>query len=303
MLGSPGPSALESGRGQPHRLQCMEIIGGNHATEGLVSAPGLDIWVASRPFTGEAGGDVHYFSMCGSGRVTRLAMADVSGHGREVDETARRLRQLMRKYINLLDQTRLARAINREFPQTEGTPMFATVLFATYFAPTDHLIICNAGHPRPIWFSTRTMSWRLLSAEASDAGPSIRNEKARYRFARVANLPLGIIEPTDYHQFAVKLEKGDLVLLYTDALIEAANPRGVRLGEAGLLRLAEQLEIMDPEQTGRALLKKVDEWRDHAEPDDDQTLIVMRHNASDPPRMTVTQALKSTARMLGLVRV
>ena len=46
--------------------------------------------------------------------------------------------------------------------------------------------------------------------------------------AAVRNLPLDIIVPTDYVQFAVKLAKGDLVLLYTDALMESRNANGDR---------------------------------------------------------------------------
>jgi len=259
--------------------------------------------VASRPFKGSVGGDVHYFSMCGSGRVTRVAMADVSGHGLEADQTAQRLRKLMRKYINLLDQTRLAQAMNREFPQTGDLPGFATVLFVTYFAPTDHLIICNAGHPRPIWFRRQTGRWQVLQQGIPDRGPSIRAEKATYLLRPVANLPLGIIESTDYHQFDVKLEKDDLVIIYSDALIEAPNPQGVRLEEEGLRCLAGQIQISGPEQVGRALLGKVDEWRGHTAPRDDETIIVLHHNASDPPKISVAQALKSGMKMLGLVRV
>jgi sigma-B regulation protein RsbU (phosphoserine phosphatase) len=297
MTDSSVGSATES---QPYPLQCMEIIGSNRATERPISSPGLDFWVASRPYEGDVGGDVHYISMCGSGRVTRLAMADVSGHGLEADQTAQWLRNLMRKHINLLDQTQLAQAINRELPRASDDGRFATVLFVTYFVPTDHLIVCNAGHPRPIWFSKRLVRWQLLDEHLPDTGPSIREEKARYRLKPVSNLPLGIIEPTDYHQFAVKLANDDLVLVYTDALIEASNPEGEMLTETGLLRLAEQIEISNPEQVGRSLLGKVEEWRGHRASEDDQTLVVLRHNGADAPKMSLASALKTTARMLGL---
>jgi phosphoserine phosphatase RsbU/P len=170
----------------------------------------------------------------------------------------------------------------------------------TYFAPTDHLIVCNAGHPRPIWFSKRSVRWQLLDDHLPDTGPSIRDEKTRYRLKAVANLPLGIIEPTDYHQFAVKLEKDDLVLVYTDALIEASNPEGEMLTETGLLRLAEQIEISNPEQVGRSLLGKVEEWRGYRASGDDQTLVVLRHNGADTPKMSLASVLKTTAKMLGL---
>lgn len=49
----------------------------------------------------------------------------------------------------------------------------------------------------------------------------------------MANLPLGIIEPTPYAQFAVPLQPDDLVVLYTDALIETRDPQGGCWAQAG----------------------------------------------------------------------
>ncbi|MBN1489215.1 MAG: serine/threonine-protein phosphatase [Phycisphaerae bacterium] len=292
----PSPERVET-------LQCMEIIGGNEALQRAIAAPGLDIWVDSQPLGGKAGGDIHYFSMCGSGRVTRLAVADVSGHGAHVDPMARSLRQLMRKYINMLDQTRFAQALNREFPLEVGDDYFATVLLATYFAPTDHLIICNGGHPRPLWFSQRSQRWHPLDPSLQDTGPSIAEAKGTYALRPVANLPLGVIEPTHYYQFDIQLAEGDVVLIYTDALIEVPRADGARLGEAGLLALAESIAPAAPAQVARALLDAVAAWSGHAAAEDDQTLIVLRHNASDPPRMNVKQAIRSLAKMIGLRRV
>jgi phosphoserine phosphatase RsbU/P len=295
---NPAPTPAE-----PYTLQCMEIIGGNHVESNVLSSPGLDIWLDSRPFGGDVGGDIHYFSMCGSGRVTRLSLADVSGHGVHMDGVAKRLRDLMRKHINLLDQTRFARAINREFTEMADADYFATVLLITYFAPTDHLIVCNAGHPRPLWYSRRHERWMLLDQETPDTGPSIREARGTYALRPLANLPLGIVEPTDYHQFSVKLEKGDLVVVYTDALIEAKNRHDKPLGEAGLLDLVSQLDPNEPHHMASRVLARVEAYRDGLAPDDDQTLVVLHHNASDPPAMTLRQALKSISRMLGLRRV
>lgn len=286
----------------PQTLQCMEIIGGNQAVHSAVSSPGLDIWIHSKPLAGNVGGDIHYFSMCGSGRVTRLAVADISGHGPDMDKLAKWLRGLMRKHINLLDQTRFARAINAEFTQA-GIDYFATVLLVTYFAPTDHLIVCNAGHPRPIWFSNRTNSWQLLDAELPDTGPSIREARGTYLLKPVSNLPLGVIEPTDYRQFAVKLDKGDIVLVYTDALIEASRPEGGMLGEEGLLELACGLGPAEPRQLADQLIDRVAAWSDYAPQSDDQTVVVLHHNAANPPPMTLGQALRSLSKMIGLREV
>ena len=63
-------------------MQCMEVWGGSQVTSSGVELAGLDVWVYSKPF-GEAqrGGDVYYVSSCASGRISRLLLADVSGHG------------------------------------------------------------------------------------------------------------------------------------------------------------------------------------------------------------------------------
>lgn len=281
----------------------MEIIGGNRAVHNLVSSPGMDIWLDSRPCEGAAGGDIHYFSMCGSGRVTRLAVADVSGHGPVMDEIAQKLRQLMRKHINLLDQTRFAQAVNQEFMVQAEDNYFATIILLTYFAPTDHLIVCNGGHPRPIWYSTRHGRWVPLDPATPDTGSSIREAKGTYRLSPVSNLPLGIVERTDYHQFTVKLDKGDFVLVYTDALTEARDPGGQILGEDGLMGILEGLRPTGAEQMGRLLLDRVDQWRGSAAPDDDQTLIVLQHNATEPPAIGFGGAIRTMLKMLGLKSV
>lgn len=285
-----------------HVLKCMEIIGGNHVVERAVTTPGMDIWVSSRPSEGPSGGDVHYFSMCGSGRVTRLIVADVSGHGPSVSDVADALRKLMRKHINLLDQTKLARAINREFMERSQEHHFATFVLLTYFAPTKHLLVCNGGHPPPLWFSTKLQRWQLLDTDTPHKGPSIREETYRYMMRPVSNLPLGIIEPTSYCQFSVKLCEGDVIVAYTDALTDVHKPEGFRLGESGLLQLATDVQASEPRNVTASMLDRVDQWSENNVPEDDRTLIVMRHNASDPPEMTVRQAIKSMAKMIGLSR-
>lgn len=278
----------------------MELIGGNRAVRQALTAPGLDVWVESRPFEGDAGGDVHYFSMCGSGRVTRLAIADISGHGQSADQTALWLRSLMRKHINLLDQTGFARAINKEFAAAAHTSAFATALLMTYYAPTDHLILCNAGHPRPLWYDSRLKLWKWLDPSVPDPGPSIREAKGRYRLRPLSNLPLGVLEPMAYQQFTVKLSQQDLVLVYTDGLTEARNRSDELLGEEGLLRFVNEIAPTDPQRIGAELLNKIDAWRDGQPVDDDQTLIVLCQNGSDPPRHTLSTALRVMGKLIGL---
>src|SRR5262245_1049809 len=102
----------------PRALRCMEIQGGNTPVEMSLDMPGLDLWISSHPHEDASeGGDVHYVSLCGGGIVTRLILADVSGHGATVGDLSRALRGLMRKHINSKSQTRLVQELNRAFAE------------------------------------------------------------------------------------------------------------------------------------------------------------------------------------------
>lgn len=286
------------------RLQCMEVWGGNRAAASRLEMWGLDAWIFCQPHESPEGGDLHYVSSCGGGEISRFVVADVAGHGQVASELARRLRSLVGKHLNELNNARLAIALNREFARLESTGRFATAILATFFGPSSHLLVCNAGHPRPLWHHARTGQWRLLE-------PAVPGHVASLGAA--ANLPLGVIEPTDYEQFAVELELGDTVLLYTDSLIEAQAPQtGRELGESGLLELATRLgPLAEPSfapghegsapRLGARLLEAVAAYRGQAPAQDDQTLVVLRHNAA--PRAAVGpafQALARWSRALGL---
>jgi len=284
-----------------HAMQCMEIIGGNRAVRQRITAPGLDIWIDSRPLApGKGGGDVHYISTCGGGYVTRLALADVAGHGESVDRLGIALRKLMRKYINTLDQTRFATALNRELNADADFGRFATALLLTYFAPTRHLIICNAGHGHPLRYSARRGTWELLDLAAAGACPSLKESRVRYHLERLSNLPLGILDPIEYEQLAIELDQDDVVLLSTDAVTEAADETGQMLGEAGLLALMNGLGTKDHLEIGERLISALDERRGKNTGADDQTVIVIKHNQTQPPRPSLRRSAHTLAKMIGL---
>lgn len=276
-------------------MQCMEVWGGNRAADHGVVMPGLDAWIFSQPYAPEsgaesAGGDVHFVSSCGTGRIARMVIADVSGHGETVAEAGRSLRTLMRRYMNYLDQTRFVEALNRAFAAPDvASGRFATSVAMTFFAPTARLDLCNAGHPRPLRFRARTNAWGLLAAPERDAP----NEN-------IANLPLGILEPTTYEQFGIALDHGDLVLAYTDAVTEARSPSGELLGEERLLSMVRELDAQRPESLLNELLGKIDAWRGGAPPDDDLTLLLLRHNGVGT-QAPMVRRLWASLRFLGVV--
>jgi serine phosphatase RsbU (regulator of sigma subunit) len=249
----------------------MEVWGGNQAVDNGVTMPGLDAWVIARPHMGDAsGGDVHYLSSCATGRITRLMIADVSGHGQSASATATSLRTLMRKFINQVDQRRAVQFLNHEFSRQETSGRFATAILGTFWGPTNTLTMCNAGHPRPIWYRARTGRWDVLVPAAHRAESD-----------DPVDVPLGVIDSTTYRQVEVDLKPGDLVLLYTDSLVEARLPTGKLLGEAGLVEALNRVGIADPQTLIPSLLAEF--ARLQAVINDDLTALLLRPNGLTPP--------------------
>src|SRR5271156_2642090 len=153
----------------PQQMTCMEVWGGSQLTTRGVAMGGLDAWVYSKPYgDAERGGDVYYASSCATGRITRLLLADVAGHGHSVAATAADLRTLMRRFVNRLDQAEFVRLLNQQFSDLSKDSAFATALVTTFFSPAHRMTVCNAGHPRPLLYRAAENDWQLLGHAAPD---------------------------------------------------------------------------------------------------------------------------------------
>lgn len=268
---------------QPRVMQCSEVWGGNDEVDRGVAMPGMDAWVLSRPSAGEAlGGDIHYVSSCATGRITRILLADVAGHGQAVAALAHRLRAIMRRFVNHVDQTRVAALINREFAALGEAGEFATAVVATFWGPTGEIDITNAGHPPPLFYSGRTAQWSYLNRNDDASGTDV---------------PLGILDATMYTRRRVRLAPGDLLLLYTDALLEARGPDGSLLGFDRLAALAGEQDPARPVALVNGLYERVREFSGRESLDDDATILLLGRNESTRPRGSLRMGLRAIREM------
>ena len=256
------------------RLNCMEVWGGSHSADSAAELPGLDAWVYSQPHAGgESGGDVHYVSSCASGRITRFLLADVSGHGPPVAGIAEDLRSIMRRHINVIDQTKLVEAVNQEFRPLHQLGTHATAIAGTYFLPKKRLTLCNAGHPPPLLYRASEQRWEQLDhrlTETTAAGGTDRSVPA--------DIPLGILEYATWSPRTLRFDEDDLLLLYTDSAIEARDRDGNEIETAGLLRMVEELYDGRPEDLAGALVDRLRIETCDRPFEDDLSLVLLRGN-------------------------
>ena len=206
-------------------------------------------------------------SVCDHDLISRVALADVSGHGRVVSTMAETLQRLMRENINVWDQSDFMRGLNDTF-SLSGQNKYATAIVLSFHRITGRLVFSNAGHLPPLWYHARQQTWGWLK---EDDDPLAK---------KGWGLPIGLIPGTDYRQTVVTLEPSDLLVLYTDGVTEAKNYAGESLDREQLLKWAREGAIDSPEALGRALLQRLESFQGRCRNDDETLIVLQREKAS-----------------------
>jgi phosphoserine phosphatase RsbU/P len=250
----------------PHALVCTEVWGGNRKVLRTIKLPSLVAWVASSPLNeGEGGGDLQYMSVCDYDLISRVALADVSGHGHDVNAVTQILRKLMHKNINAWDQSDFMRGLNDTFGQSDK---YATAIVLSFHRITGRLAFSNAGQLPPLWYHAAERTWGWLE-EGTDT-----------QAKRISGLPVGLIPGTDYRQTVVTLKPSDLLVLYTDGITEAEDASGEDLGREQLLAWAGQAPVDSPRALGEHLLQRLELFRGGLRNDDETLLVLQREKES-----------------------
>ncbi|HEV3277493.1 MAG TPA: PP2C family protein-serine/threonine phosphatase [Terriglobia bacterium] len=246
------------------RLACFALWSGNHSADHPVELPGLAGWIYSEPLEPDAGGgDVHYLSVCSKGMVSRVAVADVAGHGNGASSMAETLRHVLQRHTDNWDQSALMQELNDAMVRESTKSQYATAAVLGFYFETGELIFSSAGHPPPLWYRASDKSWNWL-------------EECTPFAVDIEGLPLGLIPGTTYSQTAVRLGADDMLVLYTDGITETADSAGNELGYKGLADLARGLATDSTFQVSRDLMAGVRAFRGDAARRDDETLVVLQ---------------------------
>jgi len=111
------------------------------------------------------------------------------------------------------DLTALFKVVNHQAYASSSTDRYATLFYGVFDGATRILRYVNAGHNPPVVIR-RDGSMHCLET----GGP-----------------PIGLFIDSEYKEGSIKLETGDLLIAFTDGLIEAANQQGEEWGIQGLL--------------------------------------------------------------------
>jgi len=215
-------SALRLGEG----FTCGEVRGGNGVTHTLVELPGLTGVLYSRPCNGAHGGDIHYLSVCGSGLMSRVCLADVAGHGETVSAIGREIHAHLRRSVDVIDERKVLSRFNERL-NAQADRAMTTAVLATYYPPARRLTVCYAGHPPGWLYRADRRQWLPLQVET-------RQPKHRPAFV---DIPLGVGFTPVFTRHRFTVAKGDRVLLITDGVLETTSPEDHQFDRHGIENL------------------------------------------------------------------
>lgn len=204
-----------------YTIKCAEIWGGNEKIDTGVQAGALRISLYSKGTDGSRGGDIYFVGLCGKEMLTRIAIADVSGHGQAVSHTSQWLYDSLENNMNNLGGDIILKDLNN-LVNRENREALTTAQIISFDNSDSRLHFSYAGHPPLLIKRAGENGWKRLDLE----NPS-----------KKANLILGVLENTSYDRESVVLKSADLLFLYTDGVIETRNQTGQLFGTDRLIDL------------------------------------------------------------------
>lgn len=215
--------------------------------------PGLRVALRYLPAAQEAmvGGDWFHAAALGDGS-TLLAVGDVAGHGTHAATVMAQLRHALRALsVVTSDPGTLLEHLNQLTCElgADSPELAATAVIARFDPGRGELVWAQAGHPPP-----------LLNRRGHTA-----------LLARPPGPMLGVVENARYTDAVTGFDSGDVLLLYTDGLVEHRR-RGLDVGLEAVITTVDDAVRAAPEQPLGELLGRLQ----RANPDDDTCILAAR---------------------------
>jgi serine phosphatase RsbU (regulator of sigma subunit) len=203
------------------------------------------------------GGDYFDYIDIGESRVGAL-ISDVSGKGVPASLVMVMIRTVFTNSIKnnkRVDCATIVRSINDALSADFAVDKFATLFFMIYNRETGELSFSNAGHGP------------LFCYRASLGKCTVTN---------LEGMPIGITEDVDYLHAKVRLDPGDIVVLYTDGVSEMRNENREEYGSPRLQKLLMASSDLNAQEIVERIVEDVTTFQGAAPPHDDMTTLVLK---------------------------
>lgn len=202
------------------------------------------------------GGDVYDFIPYGDGRVA-IALGDVSGKAAPAALYAALVSGILRSLAaQHLSPAAMLAALNQQLQERKLDSQYVTMLFAVWNDTLRTLSIANAGSVQP-----------MLVSQTPDGGKA--------RTIKAEGFPLGLFPDVDYEEFTISTQPGDLLVFFSDGIVDADNAAGDMFSDERLCATLERLAKSDAQTAVDEVLDAVTKFQAGREHFDDETLVVL----------------------------
>ncbi len=225
--------------------------------------PGFEIAGTSIP-SQQVGGDYFDFIDMGTGQLG-IAIADVSGKGIPAALLMANLQaSLHAQVIKKGSVADVASRMNSLLVKSTDTHMFATFFYGILDQVKSSFTSTNAGHNPPLLFRADGKIKRL------EAG----------------GLVLGFLPDQNYTQQTVSIKHGEVVVLFTDGITEAAGSSSEKIsenlfGEERLIGVVRASLAKSAAEIQAAILQAISDHTANAPQYDDITLVIIKRKQKE----------------------
>lgn len=210
-------------KGARSRLECSGVWGGIRNRDLEIRAGRVIGSLYSAACDGGKGGDIYYFGVCRDDRITRLAIADVVGHGEAVAEVGQFVYDALRAHMCDRDSQAILGEINR-LVSGRGLEAMTTAAVVAYNSGRGTASLCYAGHP-PVLCKRKTEEAWSFAAPPQGEG---------HAGGLLMDVPLALDPEALYRHLEMPMAPGDRLFVYTDGITEAPSPEGELFGQGRL---------------------------------------------------------------------
>jgi serine phosphatase RsbU (regulator of sigma subunit)/pSer/pThr/pTyr-binding forkhead associated (FHA) protein len=222
--------------------------------EHLPEIPGYSVF-AMNDASRAVSGDFYEFQGRDEGDEQVIVIADVSGKGMAASLMAASFDALLMGPIEVGHTTDLICAkVSRRFFMKRPPERYVTAIIAALDPGSGRVSYTNAGH---------------------NAGLLVRADGSVQKL-EANGLPLGLFPIVEYERVEITLSPGDLIVLYTDGITEAANSQGDEFGLERLQAVVQKYAQEPLVALAVAIETAVEVFADGTPFGDDRTLVMLR---------------------------
>jgi sigma-B regulation protein RsbU (phosphoserine phosphatase) len=229
------------------------------------SAPGVSLSWIFKPCDELAGDTLNVIRL--DKNHLGLYIIDVSGHGVSSSLLSFTLSRWMsaqpdhsglfsredgsQKRHHIVSPAQVAEQLNQRFPMDLQTNQYFTFFYGILNLKTGLFRYVNAGHPPPVYLAAESEPTELPAS----------------------GLPIGLLREARYEEHTITVGTKDRLVLYTDGLVEAFNPREEEYGSRRLLENIVETRGLPLNDSLEILAKSVEEWHGSERQRDDLSLL------------------------------